>query len=253
LAAEHGARVVLDLHNYGRYRLSIFGKPQTLIIDQRVAGAIAVSRGHLADLWLRLAEAFAGESAVFGFGLMNEPHDMGGANWKDVSQVAVEAIRRANRDVPVIVAGDAWSGAHSFADANGPKAWIEDPAGAVIYEAHCYFDADASGRYQRSYADELASDPALPRRGAQRIGAFLAWLRHNGARGFLGEFGIPAHDSGWQAVLRNMLTALPACDFPACYWAAGEWWGAYPLSVHPTANFGSPAPQLALLKELLAS
>ena len=61
------------------------------------------------------------------------------------------------------MAGNGWSNAHRFVEVNGSQAWIEDRAGRVLYEAHCYFDADATGKYRRSYADELRDDPHLPR------------------------------------------------------------------------------------------
>src|SRR6185437_782334 len=57
LAAEHGAQVILDLHNYGRYRMDWFGKPRSVIIDEQLQGDRPVSREALADLWQRLAEA----------------------------------------------------------------------------------------------------------------------------------------------------------------------------------------------------
>ena len=42
-----------------------------------------------------------------------------------------------------------------------PRAWIDDPAGNVRYEAHHYWDADGSGTYQQSYkADVDAAEAA---------------------------------------------------------------------------------------------
>jgi endoglucanase len=251
-AAECGALVVLDTHNYGRYQLSLFGRPRSLVIDEKMNGTIAVSRAHFADYWRRIGEAFAGNQAILGLGLMNEPHDMGQSNWKAISQAAVEAIRTVNREAYVIVAGNGWSSAQRFPAINGSSAWIADPANRVLYEAHCYFDADASGKYRRSYAEELRDDPQLLQRGAKRITVFLDWCRRNGVPGLLGEFGIPGDSAGWRQVLDKALEALQDTNALACYWAAGAWWDDYPLSVQPRDDMRQPAPQLDVLRRWLA-
>jgi endoglucanase len=252
-AAGSGARIILDTHNYGRYQLSIAGRPRSVVIDEKVNGGIAVSRAHFADYWRRLAEAFLGNEAVLGLGLMNEPHDMGHSDWKAISQAAVEAVRTVDRESFVIVAGNGWSNAERFPELNGQSAWIKDPANRVLYEAHCYFDADGSGKYRRTYAEELSADQQLLERGAKRVTVFLDWCRRNRVTGFLGEFGIPGESAGWRAVLGRTLEVLQKTDTPACYWAAGEWWDDYPLSVQPRDDMRRAAPQLDVLRRWLAS
>jgi len=251
-AAACGALIVLDTHNYGRYQLSLFGRPRSVVIDEKIDGTIAVSRAHFADYWRRIGEAFAGNSAIFGLGLMNEPHDMGQSDWKAISQEAVDAVRMVNREACVIVAGNGWSSADRFPEINGPSAWISDPVKRVLYEAHCYFDADASGKYRRSYADELHDDPQLLQRGAKRFKVFLDWCRRNGVAGFIGEFGIPGDSAGWRDVLGNALETVQNTNALACYWAAGSWWDDYPLSVQPRDDMRQPAPQLDVLRHWLA-
>jgi endoglucanase len=250
-AADCGAVVILDTHNYGRYRMSLFGRPRSVVIDEKIDGTVAVSREHFADYWRRIAEAFA-DPVVVGLGLMNEPHDMGHSEWKRISQSAVEAIRTVNRESYMVVAGGDWSSAQRFPESNGPNTWITDPADRVLYEAHCYFDADGSGKYRRSYADELRDDPQLPERGVKRVGVFLDWCSRNQVAGFLGEFGIPGDNPLWREVLINMLRSLRQTETPACYWAAGSWWHDYPLSVQPRDDFRQPAPQLDVLRRWLA-
>lgn len=251
-AGQSGAVVVLDTHNYGRYRLLLRGRPRTVVIDERIDGVAPVSSSLFADYWRRIGEAFAGDETVLGFGLMNEPHDMGRSDWKAISQQAVDAIRTVDRQTCVIVGGGGWSSAQRFPENNGPRAWIADPADRVLYEAHCYFDSDGSGKYRRSYADELRDDPQLPQRGVQRFGVFLDWCRRNGVTGFLGEFGIPGHSAGWREVLNKALASLQTTDTLACYWAAGQWWHDYPLSVQPRDDMRQPAPQLEVLRRWLA-
>ena len=128
LAAEHGAQVILDLHNYARYQVVLSGRSRSVVIDERIAGERPVPRSALADLWQRLAEEFADSRAIAGFGLMNEPHDLGNSDWKLISQAAVTAIRSVDHEVTIFVSGDGWANAHRFEEVNGPKAWIDDPA-----------------------------------------------------------------------------------------------------------------------------
>ncbi len=252
-AAELGCQVILDVHNYARYRLVVSGEPRDVVIDELLDGQAIVSRTDFADLWRRIAEQFANNRAIGGFGLMNEPHDLGDSNWKAISQCAVDAIRSIDHEITIYVSGQGWANAHLFEEINGPTAWIHDPADRVAYEAHCYFDAESSGQYRLNYAQELKLDPELLDRGVKRLRVFLDWCRRNKVRGFLGEYGIPGRDAGWQMVLRRTLESLQGTGVGACYWAAGEWWHDYPLSLQPTDDFRHPAPQLAVVKELTGS
>jgi endoglucanase len=247
-ARKHRGEVVLDVHNYGRYCLRRDGKKQECVIDEKAGRTVPVSRDHFADLWRRLSEVFRDEPAVVAYGLMNEPHDMGSSDWKGISQAAVDAIRGGKDRKQILVAGDGWSNAHRFGEVNGSRAWIKDPADRVVYEAHCYFDEDCSGHYKLDYDKELARDARLENRGEERLRPFVRWCRANRVRGFLGEFGIPAGDERWEKVLARFLRALDDAGMDGCYWAAGEWWGDYPLSLQPRHDFKLAAPQLRVLK-----
>jgi endoglucanase len=247
-AKKHGGEVILDIHNYARYFARRDGRTSECIIDQPDATRATVNRGHFADLWRRLAQAFRGETAVYAYGLMNEPHDMGRSDWKAISQAAVDAIRAEKDNRLILVAGDSWSNASRFAEVNGKRAWIKDPVNRIAYEAHCYFDHDHSGRYELDYDTELARDANLQQRGQDRLQPFVRWCRANRVSGFLGEFGIPGGEARWQAVLARFLEALDHAGMESCYWAAGDWWGAYPLAIQPRRDFQQPAPQLRLLE-----
>lgn len=244
-ASRHNAYVVLDLHNYGRYALSQGGPKVECIIDQSFGGKVPVSREHLADLWQRLATEFADQPAVAAYGLMNEPHDMGRSDWHGISQHVVEAIRQVDRHKMILVAGDGWSNAHRFELVNGRRAWISDPSNNTAYEAHCYFDHDHAGKYWMGYEQELARDPGLADRAKKRVDPFVNWCERNGVSGFLGEYGVPGSDPRWVAMLGSFMNVLQQANMSSCYWAAGEWWGNYPLSLQPRGS--RPAPQLAAL------
>jgi endoglucanase len=153
--------------------------------------------------------------------------------------------------VYVVVGGDGWSNAEHFEQFNGPRAWVRDPVNRVVYEAHCYFDADASGKYTRSFASELHDDPQLASRGAKRMRAFVEWCKRNGVPGFIGEYGIPGNNPGWQGVLAGALEVIARSGAASCYWAAGEWWKDYPLSIQPRNEMRQPAPQQQLVLDYL--
>jgi endoglucanase len=250
-AGQHGGVAIIDVHNYGRYFLKRPSGVRECIIDEVIDGAAPVSRQHFADLWGRLAEAFKDEAAVAAYGLMNEPHDMGTSSWKAISQAAVDGVRQHDKRKLILVAGDDWSSAARFVRANGPWAWVKDPSDNVAYEAHCYFDQDGSGKYKLSYQDELRADAGLAARGVERLAPFVGWCRVNQARGFLGEFGCPA-EAGWLKVLADFLKALGRADMAGCWWAAGEWWKDYPLSLQPTDDFRTSARQMPALLNALA-
>ena len=152
-----GLSVVLDLHNFGRYRVA---SPDGSV-DERVLGSPELPASDLADVWRRLAEAFKGEPGIWGYGLMNEPHDLpgprgGAATWEQASQRAVDAIRGVDDRTQLLVAGASWSRVADWTTTH-PRAWITDPARSVRYEAHQYFDEDGSGTYRDGYAATLAA------------------------------------------------------------------------------------------------
>ena len=248
LARAYECRVILDLHNYGRYALPTAGTTREFIIDERSGEHAPVSQADFADLWQRLALAFKSHKALHGYGLMNEPHDMGSSDWKLISQSAVDSIRSVDLHTALYVGGLDWSKSYTWSQSNGPQAWIHDPSGNVVYEAHCYFDADGSGRYQTPFHDELRADPKLLDRGVARLEDFSIWCARNGVRGFLGEYGVPRDEPRWHEVFSRFLARVDELGMESACWAAGEWWGDYPLSVQPGHAFVTDSPLLLRLK-----
>lgn len=247
-AKNHGCRVIIDIHNFGRYFKMVSSTRTECIIDNQYGGSVQISTADFCDLWVRLSAGFRSEPAVYAYGLMCEPHDMGTADWKQISQACLRAIRNTGDNKLILVSGDSWSAAHLWLAAHGPDSWITDPADNFAYEAHCYFDQDNSGSYAMTYDEEFALDPDLPDRGRNRLKVFVDWCASNGVRGFLGEYGVPDGDSRWyEVVLERFLRDLDAVKMDGCYWAAGEWWGNYALSVQPQDNFTTDRPQLATL------
>lgn len=156
-----GLRAVVDMHNYGAYYL--FDGSRGV---RRAIGSDQVTKAHFADVWRRLSRVFRGAPGVHAYGLMNEPVGMSpkagltaARRWEIVSQAALDAIRRNGDRTTIMVAGYEWSGAHRWSSVH-PRPWIRDRTNRFRYEAHHYWDADHSGTYRRSYAQEVATADA---------------------------------------------------------------------------------------------
>jgi endoglucanase len=249
-AAAEGNLLVPEIHNFGRYSINENGKLHTYVIDLPSDGVVKVSRDDLADFWVRISREFAAEPAVYAYDLMNEPH--GVPDWKGISQTVLTAIRNNGDRKLIMVPGDDWSSANRWEAAHGPLGWISDPADNFLYEAHQYFDSDESGKYAETYDAELRDNPELATVGSSRVAHFVDWCRANNVRGYLGEYGVPDSDPRWWAVLEDFLNAIDAAQMPGSFWAAGEWWGSYPLSIQPSNSYTVDRPQMPTLLRHLA-
>lgn len=150
-AAENDMKVVLDLHNYGEYITP--GSTYKL-------GTAQLPSSALSDVWMRLSAEFKDHPALLAYGIMNEPRDLRGVNgkspakvWELASQDTLSSLRARGDTTLIMVGGYEWSKLSRWSS-NHPVGWIKDPANNFRYEAHHYWDSDASGRYQNSYEQE---------------------------------------------------------------------------------------------------
>ncbi|MBC8370790.1 MAG: cellulase family glycosylhydrolase [Planctomycetes bacterium] len=233
-ANKKNVRIILDLHNFGRYSVTHNNKIISAVIDKKYDGKVLVSTAHLVDVWRKISAACdVAKMQPWALGLMNEPHDMGMGKWLKISQQLVRELRASEVSQTLLVAGDGWSSAENWKKLHGGKTWIDDPLNKIIYEAHVYFDHDGAGKYGLSFGEELRRDPKLYDRPQQRLQPFLDWLKKNNARGLIGEIGVPNSIKPWERVAREAMQLLQQHNVEMCYWAAGEWWGDYPLSIQP--------------------
>jgi endoglucanase len=226
--------ILLDVHNYARYR----GKR----LDQTAEGS-----AMLADLWTRLAEHYKGSPKI-AFGIMNEPFDIDARAWRTMADRSVQAIRKTGATNLLLIPGTRWTGAHSWmeGDENSNAAAFadfKDPGNNFMFEFHQYLDPDSSGTQDKCQDAEA---------GGRRLEAATQWLRTHKARGLLGEFGATSSPVCLEA-LGNMMAYLNAnTDVWAgwTYWAAGAWWGGYPMSIQP-GDDGRQKPQMAVLQRYM--
>ncbi len=206
-AEKLGVKVMVDLHNYGRY-------------NGHTIGSSSVSVQQFADFWAKLATELKGSPALLGYDIMNEPHDMGIPGiWKTAAQAAVDAIRRVDMNSVIYVEGDGWSGAHSWMSINRDFI-INDPANNIVYQAHQYFDRDSSGTYNGNFDQE----GAYLNIGVDRLKPFADWLKANNLKGFIGEFGVPSDDWRWLEVQKRFVDAMNAYGIDGTVWGGGFWW-----------------------------
>lgn len=233
-ADGRGMRVILDLHNYGRYQMGS---------DQYIIGSEKISINHIADFWQKLAVKLKDESQIWGYGIMNEPNNLlENPTWFNIAQEIIDSIRVVDSTTTIIVGGESWSSAERWRQESDNLKNLVDPCNNLVFEAHVYFDEDASGKYTGSFNTELATDTT----GVERVRPFIEWIHENNLRGFVGEYGIPGDDDRWLYTLENFLSYLSSEGVNGTYWAGGPWWGGYNLSVEPLEN--TDKPQMSILE-----
>ncbi|MEZ0497958.1 cellulase family glycosylhydrolase [Sphingomonas sp. IW22] len=226
-ADKAGVKVIVDIHNFGRY-------------EDKAIGSADVPVATFADFWSKLVTEIGDAPAVYGYDLMNEPHGMPSKMaWPEAAQAATDAIRALGDTHAIFVEGEYWASASTWADKN-PFLDVQDPLNNIVYEAHVYFDKDGSGTYKGSYDQEGATADI----GERRIQSFVGWLEEKGAKGFIGEFGVPSDDPRWQVVLDNFLETLNEYGLSGTYWGAGSWFDGYRPGLldkkgNPTAALGT--------------
>jgi endoglucanase len=247
-ASSRNMSIILDMHNYGRY-------------PQQGGNVIGSTGGptlaNFQDVWTKLALRYTNEPAVWGFDLMNEPHDLGNSiTWYAIAQAGITAIRTADQTHVILVEGDNWSKGNTWAQYNSNLKNLTDPNNNLVFEAHQYFDHDQSGQYLASKNNNtVAGAGADANTGVAYITPFVDWLNANNLKGIVGEYGVP-NTSGpnsdlanWNTLLTNFMDYIQQNCVGGTYWAGGPAWGNYITSIEPTKSGSTyiDAPQMAIL------
>ncbi len=233
-AASRKMSVIIDVHNFGKYKSQSIGKG-------------VVTTADFATLWKLIAQRYRNNRGVI-FGLMNEPFDIDAETWATIAMSATQAIRKAGANNLILVPGTAWSGAHSWRKpvkgvSNATAmAKFNDPGDNFAFEFHQYFDAYSSG------ASPVCVTPA---EAEKRIMVATKWLEEVGARGFLGEFALSGKTECLD-ILNSVLNHIKNHRqwIGWAYWASSAWFGDYPFNVFPFQKI--PPPQLPVLKDYLS-
>ena len=246
-AQELGVYVILDLHNFGRYCTYSNGVNSN-DNNYAVLGSRTCSTAMFCDLWKRLAKEFMDYSNIWGYDIMNEPHNMlTSTPWETIAQECIDAIRTIDTKTPIIIEGNEYASSSKWTNLNLKLHELTDPSNKLIFQAHVYFDNDASGKYVKSYDAENATENI----GVERLTPFVEWCKKYGKQGFVGEYGVPDDDPRWLVALDNALAYLAENGIGGTYWSAGHRWGDYSLAVQPID--GQDRPQMAVLEKYLVA
>jgi endoglucanase len=244
IATGLGATVIVDLHNFGNRWMQT---PDGLRQAQIDGASGLVSRDHFAQLWKRIAEAFAGNPAV-QFDLMNEPHDMragdGVSDEVQVArfyQVAIDAIRATGATNLIHIEPPNWAKAKTLVGSFSAAALaLRDPQDRLVFHVHQYLDKGEDGTDPSLIGDDVDI-------GAQKLRPVTEWARRHGKKLFLGEFGIPSlPDAGRArqagANMIDFVEANPDVWIGWTAWGAGRRWNRkYPFLLEPAADGSNPA------------
>lgn len=233
-ASSKGAHVIVNPHNFARY----YGN---------TVGSATVPNAVFADFWSKLSTEWRADPNVM-FNLVNEPHTMPTEQWVGAANAAIAAIRATGAKNAVVVPGNAWTGAHSWTSSSygTPNSVallkIADPGNNVIFEAHQYLDSSSSGG-----GGECVSTTV----GAERLAAFVEWLRANKLKGMIGEFAGGKNQTCYTAITNMLTYMMESADVLVGWqwWAGGPGWGNYPFTLEPTG--GKDQPQMGVLAPFL--
>ncbi|KAF7308605.1 CBM1 domain-containing protein [Mycena chlorophos] len=125
------------------------------------------------------------KGAYVAIDVMNEPYEQDAATTFALMQAGVNGIRAAGATSQLIlVEGTSWTGAWTWTTSGNSVAFaspgIKDPENNWAIEMHQYLDSDGSGTNAACVNSTI---------GASRLQAATSWLKANGMKGFLGEFG----------------------------------------------------------------
>lgn len=213
-------KVLLDLHNYARYKGEVFTSS---------FGAKA-----LGNFWLRFGYQFKDYDNVI-FGIMNEPYGVDAKTWAEIQQFTITTLRSKGINNKLYLVGNYWSAAYNFTGMQGDTSnaleieKIVDPAGNYVVEVHQYFDSNSSGTSFNCVSPDV---------GVQRITEVTDWARSKGVKLFLGEFGAGRNDTCYEALEKTLSYMKANADVWEgwAYWASMEWFGAgYEFNIHPKA------------------
>ncbi|TFY98300.1 glycoside hydrolase family 5 protein [Ramlibacter humi] len=270
--AAAGAKCIVDLHNYCRYRDFRYGpdggvaglKPGSTPrhwpytedpngVQERIfslAANATLTQAHFADFWRRAAQRWKDHPGLAGYGLMNEPHDLprpgeleasegGGedlAIWPAYARAALDAIRKVDARTPVYVAGNEWSAATSLARSNPGFPLAGDN---VVYEVHLYLDASSSGHAfdfdteaKKGYSAGLSRRAINADTGVKRLEQAVEWARDKKARVALTEIGMPLDDPRWQEMFMRTMAYAASNGVEVYSWMGGGHWPVRNYPIH---------------------
>ena len=269
--AAAGAKCILDLHNYARYRDFVWQADGSVLgltlpanpllrpyptdhrqIQERIfalAPGATLTLAHFTDFWMRAARQWQGHPGLGGYGLMNEPHDLpppGGtvstgrsedlSIWPRFAQAAIRALRGIDALTPIYVSGNTWNSAMSLATRN-PGFPLQ--GSNLVYEVHLYLDAASNGNafdfdteVGKNFSAGFGVGPIHLDTGADRLRLATRWAAPRGVRLALTEVGMPIDDDRWQEMFERTLAVARAQGVEVFSWMGGNHWPIHNFAIN---------------------
>jgi hypothetical protein len=228
-----------------------------IVIDNPCPGSpVLVTSDNLVDFWVKMSNVFVNDPTVIAYDLTNEPHDMGVANWSQIAQKVLTAIRANGDNKTIMIPGRRVE----QRDLLGPLITATRPSSptpptTTTMKPIEYFDSDFSGSLCGDLRPGTGRQSAYwPTVGVTRLIAVRELVqcqqrpllsrrvRHTQQRCAMADRAEQLPEYAW--IIAGM---------PGTYWAAGELWATVPtcscslLSVQPSNNFTTDAEQLPTL------
>lgn len=220
-----GLCVLLDVHNYGQYYQYELGD----VLPEPAPKGTNLTSAFI-NFWLTLADEFPDPNKV-AFGLMNEPAHIPLVNWAAIAKQTLASLRSAGATNLVFVSGGGWSGVHDwFAGLqNNANEFddLRDPLKRAIIEVHQYTDPNSSGMHAVIDANSCRAAGEF----TLMFERIKQWAQTHQQKLFLGEFGVPQTEQCLNTLLHFLTLMNNDVWHGWSYWAAGSWWGKYPLAL----------------------
>ena len=220
MAVKYGMRVAIDLHvppggKRSDGEMNMFHEP--------------VYAEHFMLCWVRIAKRFRGNTAVYGYDLINEPvqkrEPAGGMDCWTLQRKTAERIREIDPDTPIIVESNL---------AASPYAFPEKPFDLknIIYQMHAYIPLEYTHQRVFSPNDEPRKWPD-PSRGWERdfcireriLKPVRDFQLKYGARIYVGEFSAICWAEGADRFLADCISLFEEFGWDWTYHAFREWEG----------------------------
>jgi hypothetical protein len=254
--------VIVDLHNWGRY---VTTNGETLVFSR------GITVDDFVDVWTKLSGVLKGVPGVYAYDLMNEPYGLTSDDsetqadaqiWEQFSQAVVTALRAAGDNTLVHIEGMNYSAVNTWASLH-PTAWISDPANAVVYSAHQYFQETGdygSGlpapNYTYSYWSGVAAEqngwgPDFVTWNLNNLAVFTNWLDTNGVQGDIGEVGWPSSqimvESGVSSATATATAEANDWNALAARWFAASQQAGVSVTLWQASGLENPDGNLAFV------
>ena len=216
-AEARGMKIVVDLHTVPGGKRAKDGQMNMFENDTFAEAFI--------DTWRRIAARFKGHPAIYGYDLVNEPHQKERVknDYWTLQRRAAEAVREIDPATPIIVESDG-------SDAPGAYAWLSPlRMDNVIYQVHVYAPMlfTHQGVHGRSTGEKWP-DPAKKWDKEflrETLRPVIEFSRRHNARIYVGEFSAIAWAEGAENYLRDCIELFAEYGWDWTYHAFREWKG----------------------------